>query len=217
MENKPVQTTPQTAKKGLPKQTVVFLTFLIAVTLVLLGLAVYTQKIVPPSPTTTPNKVLFPPYAHTELTLAAPKQTGLNTYTTQVNISSGTDKITAAQLELSFDPKVLLNVQISPGSFIQNPVVLLKNVDQQNGRISLALGVPLGQKGISGNGTIATITFTEAPTATGSTLLDFLPKTAVTAQGVAQSVLKTSTGSLFFVNQNQTPAPFNTSGTMSAK
>ncbi len=212
MENKPVQTVQ--TKKGLPKQTLIFITFLIAVTIVLLGLAVYTQKITPPSPTIS-NKVIFPSYAHTDLVLTAPEKSGLNTYSTNINITTGGDKVTAAQLELSFDPKVLLNVQVQTGTFIQNPVVLLKKVDQQNGRISLAIGVPLGEKGVSGSGTVATITFTEEPSATGSTVLDFLPKTAVTAQGVAQSVLKTSTGSLFFVNQTESPAP--ASGTTSAQ
>lgn len=211
MDNKPVQ--PVQPKKGAPKQTIVFITFLIVVTLVLLGLAVYTQKITPPSPTTS-NQVVFPSYAHTDLVLTPPEKRA-NTYSTNVNITTGSDKVTAAQIELSFDPKVLLNVDIKTGNFIQNPVVLLKKVDQQNGRISLAIGVPLGEKGVSGSGTVATITFTEEPSATGSTVLDFLPKTAVTAQGVAQSVLKTSTGSLFFVNQTESPAPV--SGTTSAQ
>ena len=216
MDNKPAQTIPPTTKKGLPKQTIAFLSFLIVVTIVLLGLAVYTQKITPP--TTTPsNKIVFPSYAHTDLALTAPEKSGVNTYTTNVNITTGGDKVTAAQIELSFDPKALTNVTIKTGTFIQNPVVLLKKVDQANGRISLALGVPLGEKGVSGSGTVATITFSEDPSATGSTVLDFLPKTAVTAQGIPQSVLKTSTGSLFFVNQTETPAPQLNTSTTSAQ
>lgn len=216
MDNKPAQTIPPTTKKGLPKQTIAFLTFLIVVTIVLLGLAVYTQKITPPT-TTTSNKVVFPSYAHTDLTLTAPEKSGVNTYTTNVNITTGGDKVTAAQIELSFDPKALTNVQVKTGTFIQNPVVLLKKVDQANGRVSLAIGVPLGEKGVSGSGTVATITFSEDPSATGSTVLDFLPKTAVTAEGIPQSVLKTSTGSLFFVNQTESPAPQLNTSTTSAK
>jgi len=204
MEEKTVQVT----RKGIPKQTLAFITFLIAVTIVLLGLAVYTQKVsVPTLPVT--KQPTYPSYAHTSLRLTPPVNTPSlpNAYTTDVNIETGGDKITAAQLELSYDPKVLTNVQITPGTFIQNSVVLLKKVDQANGRISLAIGIPLGQNGPTGTGTIATITFNEIPTATGSTILDFLPKTAVTAQGIAQSVLKSSTGSLFFVNQNESPTP----------
>ncbi|MCL6096552.1 MAG: cohesin domain-containing protein [Patescibacteria group bacterium] len=205
MEAKPVQ-----AKKGVPRQTIAFVTFLIAVTIVLLGLAVYTQK--PGAPTPTVQQPTSPSYAHTLLRLTPPVNTPAlpNTYTTDVTIATGGDKITAAQLELSYDPKVLTNVQIKPGTFIKNPVVLLKKVDQTNGRISLAIGIPLGQSGPTGTGTVATITFDEVPTATGSTILDFLPKTAVTAEGIAQSVLKSSTGSLFFVNQNETPTPVAT-------
>ncbi len=202
MEEKTVQN-----KKGIPKQTLAFVTFLIAVTLVLLGLAVYTQKVGVPTPVT--EKPTSPTYAHTSLKLTPPKNTPSlpSTYSTDVTITTNGDKVTAAQLELSYDPKVLTNVDIKPGTFIKNPVVLLKKVDQANGRISLAIGIPLGQNGLAGKGIVATITFNEVPTATGSTILDFLPKTAVTAEGVAQSVLKSSTGSLFFVNQVESPTP----------
>lgn len=202
MEEKTVQ-----VKKGMPRQTVAFVTFLIVVTVFLVGLAVYTQK--PGAPTPVTQQPTFPSYAHTTLRLTPPVNTPSlpNTYSTDVSIATGGDKVTAAQLELSYDPKVLTNVQIKPGTFIQNPVVLLKKVDEANGRISLAIGIPLGQAAPTGTGTVATITFDEIPTATGSTILDFLPKTAVTAQGIAQSVLKTSTGSLFFVNQIESPTP----------
>ena len=205
MENKPVQV--KEIKKGMPKQTFIFVTFLILVTIFLVGLAVYTQK--PGVLTPITQQSTTPSYAHTTLRLTPPVNTPSlpNTYSTDVNITTDVDKVTAAQLELSYDPKVLTNVQIKPGTFIQNPVVLLKKVDQANGRISLAIGIPLGQPAPTGTGTIATITFDEIPTATGSTILDFLPKTAVTAVGIAQSVLKESFGSLFFVNQNETPTP----------
>lgn len=203
MEEKPVQ-----AKKGMPKQTLAFITFLIAVTLLLVGLAIYTQKPQLPVPSAKPSGAAFPSYAHTTLTLTTPsKNPNLGNYAADVNITTNEDKVTAVQLEMSYDPKALTNVDIKPGSFIQSPVVLLKKVDQINGRISLTLGIPLGQKGISGTGTVATISFNEIATAKGSTVIDFLPKTAATAQGIAQSVLKTSTGSLFFVNQNVTPSP----------
>ncbi len=202
MEEKTVQ-----IKKGMPRQTVAFVTFLIAVTVVLLGLAVYTQRVGVPTPVT--EQPTSPSYARTTLRLTPPKNTPSlpNTYSTDVTIATNGDKVTAAQLELSYDPKVLTSVDIKPGTFIKNPVVLLKKVDQTNGRISLAIGIPLGQNGLTGTGTIATITFNEVSTATGSTILDFLPKTAVTAEGIAQSVLKSSTGSLFFVNQIESPTP----------
>jgi hypothetical protein len=195
-------------KKGMPKQTLAFITFLIAVTLVLLGLAVYTQKVTVPTQPIA-KQAISPSYAHTSLKLTPPVNTPAlpNTYTTDVTITTGGDKVTGIQLEFSYDPKVLTNVQIKPGTFIQNPVVFLKKVDEVNGRISLSIGIPLGQSGPSGTGTVATITFNEVSTATGSTILDFLPKTAAWAQGVAPSVLKTSTGTLFFVNKNQSPAP----------
>jgi hypothetical protein len=202
MEQKPVQVT-----KGVPKQTIAFVTFLIVVTIVLLGLALYTQN--PSAPTPTVKQPASPSYARSSLRLTPPANSPSlpNTYSADITIATGGDKITGAQLELSYDPKVLTDVQIKPGTFIQNPVILLKKVDETNGRISLAIGIPLGGTPPTGAGTVATITFNEVSTATGSTIIDFLPKTAVTATGIAQSVLKSSTGSLFFVNQNQSPAP----------
>lgn len=193
-------------KKTMPKQTIAFVSFLIVATIVLLGLAVYTQKPLP-TPVTKPSGVVFPSYAHTTLMFSEPVNANFGNYTTSVNIDSGQNKVTAVQLEISYDPKVLTNVDIKPGPFIQNPIVLLKKVDQANGRISLALGIPLGQKGIAGTGTVAVISFNQTATAKGSTVINFLPKTAVTAQGIAQSVLKTSTGKLFYLNQNVTPSP----------
>lgn len=203
MEEKAAQ-----VKKGIPKQTLVFVVFLIAVTLLLVGLAVYTQKPQFPLPSPKPTGVAFPPFAHTTLVLTPPAiNPNLGNYSANVNITTNEDKVTAVQLEMSFDPKVLTNVDIKPGNFIQNPVVLLKKVDQENGRISLTLGIPLGQKGITGEGTVATVSFNELTAAKGSTVIDFLPKTAVTAQGIAQSVLKISTGNMFYVNQGLTPSP----------
>ena len=200
MEEKPVQNT-KTDKKQTQKQTFAFVTFLIVVTLVLLGLAVYTQKPLP-TPTPKPSGATFPTYAHTTLALTPPvNNPALGSYTTDVNINTNQDKVTAVQLELSFDPKVLTNASVKIGPFIQNPVVLLKKIDQANGRISLAFGISAGQKGVSGTGTVATISFNQQAGAKGSTTIDFLPKTAVVAQGIAQSVLKQSVGSFFYLNQ----------------
>lgn len=201
MEDNTAQT-----KKGVPKQTFVVIAFLIIVTLGLLGMAIYTQN---PNLNLTPNlntKSIYPSYAHTVLRLTPPERNSLlaNSYSTDVSISTDKDRVTAAQLELTYDPKFITNVDIKPGNFIQNPVVLLKKVDQENGRITLHLGVNPAKEG---EGIVATITFNEIPGITGSTIINFLPKTEVTAAGIAQSVLKESFGSLFFVNQNASPTP----------
>lgn len=210
MEEKTVQ-----VKKQMPKQTFAFVTFLIAVTLVLLGLAVYTQQPnLIPQPTQKPQA----PVAHTVLTLSTPTLTTAGNYESHITISTSSDKVTAAQIELSYDPKALTNVDIKPGSFIQNPVVLFKKVDQANGRISLALGIPLGQKGVSGTDILATITFNEVQGASGNSSISFLPKTAVTAQGIAQSVLKSSVNNSFILNQAAvSPSPASETGTTSAQ
>ena len=209
MENKPVQV--KEVKKSTPKQTWAFITFLIVVTLLLIGLAVYVQNPSKPS-INQPGAGVTPSYAHTTLKLTPPVNTPtqLNTYTTDVNIATGGDKITGVQLELTYDPKVLTNVQIKPGDFIQSPAILLKKVDQANGRISLHLAVKSQKDLVGQEGTVATITFNEVLDAKGSTILDFLPKTQAWSQDVAPSVIKSTTGSLFFVNQNESPSPVAT-------
>jgi hypothetical protein len=175
------------------KRTFILVAFLILVTLGLVLLAVYSQT--PPTPSVQRNPQAS--FAHTTLAIsnATLVASPSSMYKVDVKIQSNDNKITAVQLEMSFDPNVLSNVDIQPGQFIQTPVILLKKVDQTQGRISFAEGVPLGQKGLMGTGTVATITFT--PISQTQTSINFLPKTQVTAQGLVQSVLRSSSGGMF--------------------
>lgn len=110
-----------------------------------------------------------------------------------VNIQTNEEKITAVQLELSFDPKMITNVNIVPGTFFTNPNVLLKEIDSTNGRISYAIGIaPTGQTS-TGTGIVANISFTPVGK-NQSTQMTFLQKTLTTAEGVSQSTLKSATG-----------------------
>jgi hypothetical protein len=179
-------------KPGLmPKKTLVLIVLLVIVTVGLLAIALIPniKAPLPAKPTTS-----VPAYLQTELSFSTPVNT-LNTYSTDVLISSGSNKTTAVQLEISYDPKVLTNVNIVPGSFFTTPVVLLKKIDTVNGRISYALGISPSQKPTSGNGTVATITFSPVATTTATqTPINFEPKTAATAVGYAPSVLKQAAG-----------------------
>ena len=97
-----------------------------------------------------------------------------------VTIGSDGDYPTEVQVELSYDPVLLSNVRVVPGSFIDNPTILFNNVDQSTGRISYAMATPPNQQPQRREGTIASIFFTTQFTLQSiQTTIGFLPKTAV--------------------------------------
>lgn len=196
----PTQTPPSvqaepTSSHGFPKKTILLIVILTLITVGLVALALMPKKPAPaePSPVTqiTPNPV------QTILTISSTPipQSTPSAYITDVVINTGQNKVTSAQLELSYDPAVLTKVDIESGSFFINPKVVLKNIDEKEGRITFALSSSDTQ-GALGQGILAKISFTILKKNV-STTIDFLPKTKVSAEGVSESVLKTSVGALF--------------------
>lgn len=172
------------------KRTLALIILLVVVTGALLYIGSSSQqKPASIQPSITPAYV-----GHTVLSLVPNGATPSVGYQRTVDIVVNTmgDNTTAAQAEIAYDPKVVRNIVVTQGGFYDNPIVLFNTVDQKNGRISYAIGIkPQGQPK-KGTGTIATITYTVAPGASGSTTFTLLPKTKVTAEGVPQSVLKTA-------------------------
>jgi len=200
-----VTAAPVEQKPGwMPKKTLILILLLVLVTIALLVVALLPAI---KFPSTTPKALPALTYAQTTLSLSKPVSLGLNSYSSDVVIASGNNKTTAVQLELSYDPQVLTNVDIKTGPFFTTPVVLLKKIDAVNGQISYALGINSTQKATNGNGVVATITFsTVAATTATQTPINFELKTAATAVGYAQSVLKETSGVLFQLNPSPTPA-----------
>ncbi len=167
-------------------RTVLLIILLIAGVAGLLALSIKPTQ--PPQPTTQES------VAQTSLTVAQPKVDLNGNSTADILINTQGNKVTAVQLEMTYDPQVLGNVDIKPGPFFTNPTELLKKTD--GGKISYALGVGLGQKGVSGNGIVATISFTKLAN-TGKTSINFASKSLVSAEGVIQSVLRNTKGVTF--------------------
>jgi hypothetical protein len=121
-----------------------------------------------------------------------------NTASVNVGLDSQDNEITAVQMEISYDPKVLSFVSVTPSSLFAQGVPLINTVDKKNGRISYAVGLSPQQVSTPHTGKIevATLEFTKVGSASGSTStqIQFLPKSLVSARGVAQSVLKSTTG-----------------------
>lgn len=111
------------------------------------------------------QKYVIPVNKQTSLSLSQPPavQTFVgNTIQIPIIISTspatgeaGNNSLSAVQLSLNFDPKILQITQLTPGDFFSNPTVLLKNIDNQKGKISYALG---SLKPQSGEKTLAILT-----------------------------------------------------------
>jgi hypothetical protein len=169
------------------KRTLILIVLLVIVSGALLYTAAYqgqkqTEQMATPMITPVIN-------AHTVLSLS-PSTTAANSV--DIAIDSMGDNVTAVQAELVYDPTKITNVKVVQGTFFTTPIVLFNQIDQKTGRVSYAIGIqPLDQPK-KGAGTVATVSYTLIPGVKGPVTLTFLPKTKVTAEGVAQSVLKTA-------------------------
>ncbi len=180
------------------KRTIALIGILIIIAATLVAIAVSPKKQGIPTITTTP---IFtrPSPASTAQTVLSMSPGNVNvgagaTGNVTINADTGDNAITAAQLEISFDPKALSNIIVTAGSYFQNSFELLNKIDYKTGKISYALGLPPTASAKKGTGAIATITFTSLLPLGQSTQLIFTEKSLVTAEGVSKSVLKSSTG-----------------------
>ncbi len=106
------------------------------------------------------------------------------------------------QIELSYDPKALTNVTMSPGDFFQQSTVTLNIIDPNTGRISYALegtDEPMQHT----TGIVAIITFTPNPAFSGKeTDVTFLPKTTIRTTG-SENRLTTTYGTKLFLSKEK--------------
>lgn len=189
------------------KRTLFLIFALFIITFVLLVLTLYTPSNPKPAQTVTIPKESI---EQTVLSFGEPVATSSSStnvnYSVPVNIATGKNKVTAVQLELQFDPKVLTNAAVTANSFFKNPVILLNQIDVKTGRISYAFGIGLTDQGVMGKGVVATLTFGAKAGSDSAkagepkqTSILFLPKTKVTAEGTTQSVLKQTNNSQFVI------------------
>lgn len=187
----------------MPKRT---LYLIIVLFLVALGLMFIAQATPYPS-TPQPNIVTIPTPSVAQTVLlfdeiAMSTTSAKPSYSIPIIIQTGKNLVTAVQLELSYDPEIITNVSIQQGAFFPKPVVLLNNIDKENGRISYALGISPEDSGKRGEDILATLTFKTNVSSPTATTISFLPKTLVTAEDVEQSVLKSTRPTQFIVGQN---------------
>ncbi len=194
-DNKPSDDSA-TVEHRVPLRTVLLILVLAILAAVLIFVALNPVKKtvtkLAPTPTTKPS------IAHTILAMTMDTDASSSSTTNSlsksvsVTVTTGTNKIEGVQFEISYDPTILTNVTVTPGTFFTNPIILLNSVDTKNGKINYALGIqPTATDALSGGGTVAKISYTMLPTSTASlTHLTFLPKTQAIQKGTLGSVLE---------------------------
>lgn len=126
--------------------------------------------------------------------------------TFQILIDSKGEKPTLIQMELAYDPSAISSVTITPGDFYQNPNILLKKVNKNNGRISYAISPLAGSEDQTGSQVVATVKIIPSQTATRrESELTFLPKTIIQTEK-SQSTLKNAYGAKIRIVSGIEPA-----------
>jgi hypothetical protein len=184
-----------------PRKTIILIVALILITV---GLVYLSISSMPQGNQQTGKPQAAVDFAQTNFELSsvpildpASSTSAVPVYYLSLDMTTGQNKVTAVQIELQYDPAALTNVDIVPAEKSQGWTELIKKVDAENGVVSYALGITPGQKGVSGSGPVAKLTFSKTYGFSEQTRISFLPKTMATAESYDKSVLKTSTGTLF--------------------
>lgn len=190
---------------NIPRKTLALISSLVIVLVALFVLSLSAPK--QPNSTTSQTEPEEAPVAQTTIKMIPNPLalSGANNGVIEVQMDTASNEVTAVQLEILYDPEVLKDVVIKPGTFFTSPVPLLNTIDRNEGRMSYALAITPAQAPLKGSGTIATISFTKNPSSNlTETTLKLLPRTLVAAKGVGPSVLKEATGTTIQLATNDT-------------
>ncbi len=200
----------------MPKKTLALISGLVVVTIVLFIIALRAGQqsqapSVPPGSQMSQQPTPMVP-AHTVLKLGPNPMTVASGQVGHADITMDTsdNNVTAVQLEIGYDPRVISNVKVTSGALFPNPVVLINKNNPITGRYTYAFGITPNSPAVKGTGVVATVTFTPLPGAVGKDMqLGLLPSSLVTARGVAQSVLKSASGTVITVGSGVAPVKYN--------
>ncbi len=107
-----------------------------------------------------------------------------------IRIRTGANTVSAAELIIRYNPKLLTNVTIEPGAFFSNPTILAQSVDADTGKALLTIGSLSPRRG---EGVIAVFRATTTATLSSTMTLTFDPATQVAALGENTNVVKSTT------------------------
>ncbi len=145
------------------------------------------NHVVMPTPTPQPRQTLLyfsPP--NLTINTQSPSLEKLN-----LVIQTNDNSIYGADIELSYDPNIISNLQISSGSFIPK-VENLPTPKAKSGTLSYIMVVPFKAKPIKGTGILAQVSFAINKSAlqkAKSTQISFLPATSISGLNQKFSVL----------------------------
>lgn len=117
-----------------------------------------------------------------------------STETVEIYLNSGTNSATGAQIELTYNPSIASNVTIIPSqnNFFGKAAdfsVALNEMRSEYGRVSYAVN-KTKQLDTKGNKSLALLTFTLNATASNSSRISFLNKSAVYSNSSRASILE---------------------------
>lgn len=184
-------------KKSSPVKYILLGVSLLVIAVALVMLGVFSPKPTPKKEQTAVVSGPTPtPFAHTVLSFSPnpAAMTGTTTGEAEVVVDPQGNQVTAVQLEVTYDPKVLTNVKIeSEKTFFTGPIVLINKTDKTLGHITYALGITPAQQPVTTMGKVVKVTFSKLPGVTAKqTMLKLTPETLVAASGIGPSVLKSS-------------------------
>lgn len=174
-------------KKSNINKTWILIAVLIVLTVILLAISVTTNDTESPSPTPTPQAQKQVYFSTLKFAEAPRVSTISGRYELDIDLDTDKNEVKLIQVELEYDPDQIRIFDITPGRFLRNPNILLKEIDPENGRLSYWIEISDDQKWIQGEGSIATLSFTK--TGSGDAVIDFQAKTSVDTTGSTESSL----------------------------
>lgn len=150
--------------------------------------------------TPTINEVSSSDTPLVKLSLPTTHETTLSSLTTlDLSIFAEDVLVTAVQVELEYDPSAITTPIVTQGNFLTDK---LGEPQVENGHISFVFTTPIGTKGQSGSGSLATLSF---KTIKDSSKIDFTANTMVAAYGYDSNVLEAATGTTITLRSENEP------------
>lgn len=210
----------------MPRKTTALIILLSIITAILVFMAVRTDQAgrigENSTPIPTPSEIVEAPVTAFTNLYFSPSVLDLSgqatpTATVDIIVDTQGKEISAVQAELSYDPKIISNVVVTPIStatisnqstikalFPGTSQVSFSDVDPVQGRISFARQISINDQEVSGIGKIASITFNVNKFATqDSTSIIFLEKSLVSTLKSLKSVLKSTTPLIITLKKNE--------------
>lgn len=106
-----------------------------------------------------------------------------------IHIRTGANTVSAVELIIRYDPKILTKITIEPGAFFSNPTTLAQSINTDTGKAILAIGTLSPRRG---EGEIATLRATITSASSSTIRLIFDPATQVAALGKTTNVVKST-------------------------